>query len=205
VRERRGVCRGVLDVLARVFRTPLGAVGIEQGLEAKRLRHDVGVESAHIARHAGACPWVSVQSQHVAFPWSRPCSGIIPAVLVAQGVTHDQGRHVSVSRECDQASVYIEYVVFTIVAPDVGRIPVCPRAASQSKQTRGVAQPNPERQLCISGPVAMHLLEEHGVDTVLRLKIVVCLWCGIDEQHRGLGRVGALSPVWRRKHTLGGL
>ena len=58
VRERRGVWRGVRDVLAREFRTPLGAVGIVQGLEAKRLRHDVGVESANVARHATACPWV---------------------------------------------------------------------------------------------------------------------------------------------------
>jgi hypothetical protein len=84
VRERRGVCRGVRDVLARVFRTPLGAVGIEQGIEAKWLRHDVGVESANAARHATACPWVCVQNQHGAFPWSRPCSCVLLCVPVAQ-------------------------------------------------------------------------------------------------------------------------
>ncbi len=78
VRERRRV----RDVLARVFRKPLGAVGIVQGIEAKWLRHDVGVESAHAARHAAACPWVSVQHQQGAFPWSRPCSCVLLAVPV---------------------------------------------------------------------------------------------------------------------------
>ena len=197
VRERRGVCRGVRDVLARVFRAPLGGVGIAQGIEAKWLRHDVGVESADAARHAAACPWVCIQNFHGTFTWSRPCPCVCLAVPVTQGVAHDQGRHVSVSWECDQAPVDVEYVIFALVAPDVGRVSVCPRTTSQSKQSRGISQPNPHRQLCVSGPVAMYLLEEHDVDNVLGLKNVVCLRCGIDEQHRGLGRV--------RTHTLGGL
>ena len=41
-------------LLARECRAPLGAVGIGQGLGRKRLRHDVGEESAHVARHAAA-------------------------------------------------------------------------------------------------------------------------------------------------------
>ena len=66
--ERRGDRRGVRGLLACECRAPLGAVGIEQGLGRKRLRHDVGVESANVARHAAACPWVCVQSQQGAFP-----------------------------------------------------------------------------------------------------------------------------------------
>ena len=84
VSERRGDRRGVRSLLARECRAPLGAVGIEQGLGRKRLRHDVGVESANVARHAAACPWVCVQSQQGAFIWSRPRSCVLLAVPVAQ-------------------------------------------------------------------------------------------------------------------------
>ena len=76
--------RGDRGLLARECRAPLGAVGIEQGLGRKRLRHDVGVESANVARHAAACPWVCVQSQQGAFIWSRPRSCVLLAVPVAQ-------------------------------------------------------------------------------------------------------------------------
>ena len=205
VSERRGDRRGVRGLLARTCRAPLGAVGIEQGLGRKRLRHDVGVESDNIARHTTACPWVFVKSQQGSFVRSCPRSCVLLAVPAAQGVTHDQGWHVSVFGECDKTSLYVKYVVFAFVAPDVRHIPVCLCAASQSKQSRGVAQPNPERQLCIPGPVAVHLMDEHGVDNGRRLKILFCFWSGIAEQQRGLGRVGALLPVWRREHTLGGL
>ena len=122
VRERRGD-RGLL---ARECRAPLGAVGIEQGLGRKRLRHDVGVESAHVARHATACPWVSVQGVHGTFIWPRPVFGVVLAAFVAQRVAHDQTRHVSVPWESDKTSVHIKYVVFTIIAPDVGHISVGP-------------------------------------------------------------------------------
>ena len=124
--ERRGDRRGVRGLLARECRAPLGAVGIEQGLGRKRLRHDVGVESAHVARHATACPWVCVKGQQGTFVRPCPVSCVLLAVPVAQGVTHDQTWHVSVSWECNKASVYIKYVVFTLVAPDVGHITICP-------------------------------------------------------------------------------
>ena len=51
----------------------------------------------------------------------------------------------------------------------------------------------------------MNLLDEKGVDPVLRLKTAVRFGSGIAEQHRVLGRVGAFWPVWRVEHTLGGL
>ena len=47
----RGMLRGVLGLLARECLAPLGVVGIGQGLGHKRLRHDVGEESAHVAGH----------------------------------------------------------------------------------------------------------------------------------------------------------
>ncbi len=122
----RGMARGVLGLLARECLAPLGAVGIGQGLGRKRLRHDVGVESAHVALHATACPWVSVQGVHGTFIWPRPVFGVVLAVFVAQRVAHDQTRHVSVPWESDKTSVHIKYVVFTIIAPDVGHISVGP-------------------------------------------------------------------------------
>ena len=52
--------------------------------------------------------------------------------------------------------------------------------------------------------MVVNLLEEQGVDPVLRLKTVVRFGCGIAEQNRVLGRVRAFWPVWRAKHALGG-
>ena len=80
----RGMVRGVLGLLARECLAPLGVVGIGQGLGHKRLRHDVGVESAHVAGHAGASPWMSVQGVHGPFVWACPMSGIVFAVSVTQ-------------------------------------------------------------------------------------------------------------------------
>ena len=56
----RGMARGVLVLLGRVFLAPLGAVGIEQGFGRKWLRHDVAVEPAHATPLAHARSRVAV-------------------------------------------------------------------------------------------------------------------------------------------------